>query len=27
MTEELETAILNHQIAKGLPATGRIDSF
>jgi hypothetical protein len=27
MTEELETAILNHQISKGLPATGRVDSF
>ena len=27
MSEELETAILNHQISKGVPATGRLDSF
>jgi hypothetical protein len=27
MSEELETAILNHQISKGMPATGRLDSF
>jgi hypothetical protein len=27
MSEELETAILNYQISKGMPATGRVDSF
>jgi hypothetical protein len=27
MSEELETAILNYQIAKGLPATGKLDQF
>jgi hypothetical protein len=27
MSEELETAILNYQIGKGQPATGKLDQF
>jgi hypothetical protein len=27
MSEELETAILNYQIAKGMTATGKLDQF